>query len=221
MSNGFKKGIDRQAWVSTYPAPNAHAAGGSLASDLRNDVSRNPFIYQLSSATVLNRYHITQKGWNFVQSPALGGTFGAGAGAVFAPSCALMGTLAAGCTPTSVILATALPAAVGANMLANRGGGTYGFKIRIKGNRAGGSGLTEERWISGNTLGTTPTITLDSALNFTPGSGDGYEILSGRVFMLSAGTMAAGTFKSFEVACNYLAGTLSIVNLPATVSTED
>jgi hypothetical protein len=220
MANNFKKGIDRQTWVQTYPAPNAHAAGMGIASDLRNDVSRNPFIYQLVSATVLNRYHVFQKAWNFVQSPALGGTFGAGAGAVFAPSCGLMGTIAAGASTTSVILSTVLPAAVGVNMLANRGGGTYGFKIRIKGNSAGGSGKTEERWIIGNTGGTTPTIYVDSAFTFTPASGDGYEILSGKVFMLSSGTMASGTWKSLEVASNYLAATLSITNLPATVSTD-
>lgn len=220
MANIFRKGIDIQSWRQVAPAPNAHAAGGSLCSDLRNDLSRNPFIYQLASATVLNRYHIFQKGWNFIQSPALGGTFGAGAGCVFAPSCAVMGTLAAGATTTSVVLSTALPAAVGVNMLANRGGGTHGFKIRIKGNRAGGSGLTEERWIVGNTGGTTPTIILDSALTFTPGSGDGYEIIAGRVFMLSAAAMASGTFKSFEVSCNYLASALSITNLPASVTTD-
>jgi hypothetical protein len=220
MGNLFKKGLDRQSWIQTYPTPNAHAAGGSLAGDLRNDASRNPFVYQLASVAILNRYHIFQKAWNFVQSPALGGTFGAGAGAVFAPSCGLMGTIAAGATTTSVVLSTALPAAVGTNMLANRGGGVYGYKIRIKGNSAGGSGKIEERWIIGNTLGTTPIIYVDAAFTFTPASGDGYEILSGKLFMLSAGTMASGTWRSFETASNYLATALSITNLPATVSTD-
>ena len=131
MANIFKKGLDRQTWVQTYPSPSAHAAGMGLASDLRNDASRNPFLYQLASATVLNRYHILQKAWNFVQSPALGGTFGAGAGATFAPSCGLMGSIGAGCSTTKIVTTTAITS-VGANMLANRGGGTYGFRVRIK-----------------------------------------------------------------------------------------
>ena len=178
-------------WRYVAASPNAHAAGGSICTDLRNTVVRHPFVFQLVSATVLNRYNIVTKGWQLVTSPALTGTFGAGAGCVFAPSLGLVGSIGAGCTTTSIVTTTVMKA-VGANMLGNRGGsGDYGFKIRIKGNAAGSSGKIEERWIVGNTLGTTPTITLDSALSFTPAKGDTYEILAGKVFMLSAGVLAA------------------------------
>jgi len=218
MANTFKKVIDRQMWVQVAPTPNATAAATCLCSDLRSDVSRNPFVYQLTSATVLNRFNIVSKSWNFVQSPALAGTFGAGAAMVFAPSQGLKGVIAAGATTTSIVVSTAFPTAVGLNMLANRGGsGEFGFKIRIIGKAAG---KVEERYIVGNTLGTTPTITLDNPLTFTPATGDGYEILSGRVFMLSAGVMAANAWRSFEVASNTLSTGLSIVNLPATVGTD-
>lgn len=219
MANNFKKVIDRQMWAQVAPAPNAHAAGGSIGSDMRNDASRYPFIFELVSATVLNRFNIITKAWNFVVSPALGGTFGAGAGCVFAPSLSLVGSIGAGCTTTSIVTSTA-QTAVGVNMLANRGGsGDYGFRVRIIGNSAGGSGKVEERWISGNTGGTTPTLTLESALTFTPATGDTYEILGGRLFMLSAGVQSATSFRSFEVAANTLTS-LSVTNLPATVSTE-
>lgn len=219
MANNFKKVIDRQMWVQVAPTPNAHAAGSGIASDLRNDVSRNPFVYQLYSATGLNRLNIITKGWNPMASPGLGGTFGAGAGAVFAPSHGLNGSIGAGCTTSSIVTTTAMTA-VGVNMLANRGGsGEYGFKIRIYGSSAGGSGKTEERWIVGNTGGTTPTILLDTPLSFTPQSGDTYEILSGRLFMLSAGALAATIFRSFEVATNTVAS-LANTNLPATIATD-
>jgi hypothetical protein len=218
MANNFKKVIDRQMWVQVAPAPNAHAAGGGMACDLRNDLSRNPFVYQLVSAAALNRYNIVQKGWDLVANPGLGGTFAAGAGCVFAPSLGLTGSIGAGCTTTSIVTTTAMTA-VGVNMLANRGGsGEYGFKIRIIGNSAGSSGKIEERWIVSNTGGTTPTLTLDNALTFTPASGDTYEILAGRIFMLSAGALAATIFRSFEVASNTLAS-LSNTNLPATIDT--
>jgi hypothetical protein len=218
MANTFKKVIDRQMWVQVSPTPNATAAATCLCSDLRSDVSRNPFVYQLTSATVLNRFNIVSKSWNFVQSPALAGTFGAGAAMVFAPSQGLKGVIAAGATITSIVVSTAFPTAVGLNMLANRGGsGEFGFKIRIIGKAAG---KVEERYIVGNTLGTTPTITFDNPLTFTPATGDGYEILSGRVFMLSAGVMAANAWRSIEVATNTLSTGLSIVNLPATVGTD-
>jgi hypothetical protein len=217
MANTFKKVIDRQMWAQVAPTPNAHVAGMAMCADMRNTVDRNPFTYQLASATVLNRYNIITKAWNLIGTPALAGTFGAGTAMVFAPSLGLRGTLAAGATTTSVIISTAFPTAVGVNMLASRGGsGDYGFKIRIIG---AASGKTEERWIVGNTGGTTPTITLSAALTFTPAVGDTYEILSGRVFMLNAGTLAAGSWRSFETATNFFA-TATQTNLPATVSTD-
>ena len=181
MANNFKRVIDRMAWVQTAPSPNAHAAGGGIATDLRNDLSRNPFVYQLVSNTVLNRYNAVTKGWNFVVSPALAGTFGAGAGAVFAPSHGLTGAIAAGASTTSIPTSTTITA-VAPNMFANRGGsGDFGFRVRITGSASGSSGKVEERWIIGNTGGTTPTLLLDAALSFTPVAGDVYEILGGRV----------------------------------------
>jgi hypothetical protein len=218
MANNFKKVIDRNMWVSVAPAPNAHAAAVCVASDLRNDVSRNPFVYQLVSNTLLNRYNIVTKAWNFVQSPALAGTFGAGAAMAFAPSFGAVGTIAAGATTTSFTLSTALPTGVGLNMLANRGGsGEFGFKIRIIDTTAG---KTEERYIVGNSAGTTPTITVDTAFTFTPASGARYELLAGRVFMLGAGTVASNIWRSFEVATNTLSTGLSTTNLPATIATD-
>lgn len=220
MTNNFKKIIDRQMWVQTAPTSNAHSAGMGLACDMRNDMSRNPVAYQLTSATVLNRYNFVTKSWDFLGSPALGGTFGAGAGCVFAPSFSLVGTLAAGATLDSIVIGTPFPTAVGANMLSNRGGsGEFGFRVRIIGNAAGSSGLIEERWIIANSEGTTPTIVLSNALSFTPVAGDGYEIISGKLYMLSAGVQSATSFKSLEVASNTLAS-LSQTNLPSTVSTD-
>lgn len=219
MSNNFKQVIDRQMWVQVAPTPNAHAAGVSVASDLRNDTSRNPFVYELVSTSILNRFNIKTKAWALGLNPGLGGTFGAGAGCVFAPSMGLLGTISTGCTTTSITTSTTLTS-IGANMLANRGGsGDFGFKMRIIGNHAGGSGKVEERWIIGNTGGTTPTFTLDIPLTFTPASGDTYEILAGRIFMFSAGALAATIFRSFEISTNTLTS-LTNTNLPATIATD-
>jgi hypothetical protein len=86
------------------------------------------------------------------------------------------------------------------------------------GNTAGGSGLTEERLIVANTGGTTPTLILDSALSFVPANGSTYEILSGRVYLLSASTAASGIWKAYDIATNsYL--TLGYLNLP-TIGTD-
>jgi hypothetical protein len=216
MANNFKKVIDRPMWVPIAPAPNAHAAGGSMCSDLRSDISRNPFVYDLVATAVLNRFNIVTKSSGLAVNPGLGGTFGVGAACTFAPSQGLKGTITAGATTTSIPTSTVITA-VGANMLANRGGsGDYGFKIRIIG-RA--TGKVEERYIVANTGGTTPTFRLDNALTFTPASGDLYEILAGRVFMLSAAAIVATSFRSFEIATNTLAnGGTAGLPTPATDS---
>lgn len=219
MANNFKKVIDRQMWVQVTPAPNAHAVGISLASDLRNDLSRNPFIYQFASNVALNRFNGITKGWQYLGTPVMSGTFGAGAGCVFAPSFSLVGAVAAGST-TSLVTTSTVITAVAPNMFANRGGsGEYGFRVRITGSSAGGSGKIEERWIVGNTGGTTPTLRLDTPLTFTPAAGDVYELLGGKVYLLSANTLAAGIFKSYEVSTNTFAS-LTQTNLPATIATE-
>jgi len=218
MANVFKKVIDRMMWDQVAPSPNAHAAAAGLAVDMRSDVSRNPFVYQLVNATVLNRVNIVTKAWNFVQSPALAGTFAAGAAQAFVPSFGAVGTIAAGATTKKVTLSTALPTAVGLNMLANRGGsGDYGFKLRIIDTTAG---KTEERYIVGNSAGTAPAIDLLSDFSFTPATGARYELLAGRVFMLGAGTTAANIWRSLEIATNTLSTGLSTTNLPATIATD-
>lgn len=218
MANAYKKVLDRQQWVQVAPAPNVHAAGGSLASDLRNDCSRNPFVFYLTSAAILNRFNIVQKAWNFCVNPGIS-AFGAGSGIVFAPSLGLNGSIGAGCSTTKIVTKTNMTA-VGVNMLANRGGsGDFGFKVRIIGNATGSSGKVEERWIIGNTGGATPTLLLDTALSFTPADNDTYEILSGRVFMLGSGALAATSWRSFEVATNTLAS-LSNTNLAATIAND-
>ena len=199
----------------------ATAAGATFAWDHRNDATKHPTAYFLRSATAMDAFNPVMGYGDFIPlaSPALTGTFGAGATAVFHPSQGPRGTVAAGATTTSITLTTALPSAVGINQLANRGDGV-GFIIRISTNTAGASGTTEERTIVANTGGTTPTITVTPALTQAPASGATYEILSGRVYLLSAGTTAAGVWKHYDVATNSISGNLATTNLPTTIGTD-
>ena len=215
----FKDIIDIPLWRMESPVLATSGAGMALANDMRNDSSRHPYIYLLRSATALDFFDPTTGDWGALASPALAGVFGAGACAVFHPSQGPRGTIAAGASTTRITLTTALPAAVGVNQLANRGDGV-GFRVRIIDNVAGGSGKTEEKLVIANTSGTTPALTLDSALSFTPSTAATYEFLSGRVFLLSSGLLAAGAFKYYDVLTNSYSGSLSITNLPATMSTD-
>jgi hypothetical protein len=211
---GFKDIIDLPQWRPCAIAPTAPAAGSCMAADVRNDSTCDPFIYYLNSTVNLYAYSPAADAWLPKASPGLA-TF-TGAACVFHPSAGPRGTLAAGSSTTKVVISTALPASVAINQLANNGGSLRGFRIRIIGNASGSSsGKAEERTIIANTAGTTPTLTLDSALSFSPASGDAYEILSGRLFMYGGGT-TAGCWKYYDCATNSFSASLAS---PATGST--
>lgn len=215
----FKDYFDLPMWRPEAPPLAAIGAGMSVAWDHRNNSNGSPLIYMLRSNTALDVFNPLRGDWQALASPALAGTFGAGAFALFHPSQGPRGTLAAGSTTSSVVLSTALPAAVGQNQLANRGDGV-GYRIRIIGSAAGSSGKVEERTIVANTGGTAPTIYLDTPLSFTPASGDSYELRSGRIFLLGASTLAAGIWKFYDIATNSYSGNLSTTNLPGTIGTD-
>ena len=215
----FKDYYDLPTWRPETPPLAAGAAGMSFAWDHRNSTNGSPHLYFLRSATALDCYDPVSGEWIALLSPALAGTFGAGASAVFHSGVGPSGTIAAGATTSSVMLTTALPSAVGTNQLANRGDAT-GFRIRIIGSASGSSGKVEERTIVANSSGTTPTLWLDSPLTFTPIAGDSYEIRSGRVYLLGAGTTAAGIWKFYDIATNSISANLATTNLPATISTD-
>ena len=214
---GFKNIIDLPTWRPNSPAPVATAAGGCCAYDKRNSERNAPLNYYLSSATGLHAYLPHNDEWMSLASPALTATFGAGSNCVFHPTAGPRGTIATGGTTTQFTLTTALPAAVAVNQLANRGDGE-GFWIRVINNASGSAGRTEARKIIANTAGTTPTITVDSAFTSAPILGDAYEIRSGRLFMLSGGVTAAGSWKFYDCATNSFSINLATTNLPATIA---
>lgn len=188
-------------------------AGSWIAQDQRNNNYNNPIQYFLSTVAILYGYNMKKDAWaQFQSAMAMGGTFGAGATAVFSPTLSPSGTLAAGGSTTKIILTTALPASVGVNQIANRGDG-LGFIVRVVGKT---SGLTEERRVIANTSGTTPTIILDAPLSFTPASGDTYEFLSGSVLFLNTGALAAAQWRRLDLLTNSLSS-LVTTNLIATV----
>jgi hypothetical protein len=227
-----KAGIDIWTWRSMNP-PVLHGSSVGTSGfegcyDMRNDASRDPYYYFTTSAAItpgtdagLVRYNPILDGFDSIQT---GGIFPISAVAGFGnrtsgflahqPTRGPRGTLAAGGTASVVILTTALPTAVGVNQLANKGDGV-GYKIRIIGNHAGGAGKTEEAYIIANTGGTTPTITLDRTLSFTPASGDAYEFLSGRVYNINS---TAASSRSYDILTGTIAA-IATVNAP-TLTTD-
>jgi hypothetical protein len=219
----FKDKIDLPEWRPLAIAPTTSAVGECLAFDLRNNNEADPWIYQQAGTTTIERYHKANDEWmTSAAFTAVGVTPAAGSGMIFVPSHGPAGAVGGTPTTTSFTLA-ALPnsASVAANALANRGDGV-GFRIRVINNKATtGAGLTEERTIIANTSGATPVVVLDSPLSGIPSaSGDTYEILSGRVYILSSGTTAAGYWKAWDVATQTISGNLNTTNLSATIGTD-
>lgn len=119
---GFKALFDLPMWRPEAPALGVSAAGVSMAWDHRNNANGCPYIYLLRSAAAMEAYDPLSGEWMSLLNPALAGTFGAGACAVFHPSQGPRGVLAAGVwkyydiatNSMSVSLATAnLPATIG------------------------------------------------------------------------------------------------------------
>ena len=214
----FKAGLDLPYWRPLSNSPAAVTTGSCLCTDLRNIEDRIPIVWYLNSVSSFNAYYVKNDAWVTLTSPALTPALNSGGFAIFSPSAGPRGTITTGATTTSVVLSTALPASVGVNQLANRGDG-QGYKLRIVDNGSGGSGKIAEVYITGNTSGTTPAIYWIGAIGFTPVTGSAYEFLSGRVFLLTSGVLAAGSLKSYDLATNSYSASLSITNLPATMTT--
>jgi hypothetical protein len=213
----FKDCLDLPEWQPLSPAPANATAGAALICDLRNDMSRDPNIYFLSIATSFNKYSTRNDEWLTLTSPALAGTFGAGAGAVFVP-CGGPTGYGSGVSTTQiqVLSNTLFPAPIGFNQLLNLGDNESGCRIRIIGS---GAGKVEERTIIQNTEGRNPLITFTPALTFTPSGNDKFELLSGRVLLFSAAALTAGIAKNYDVATQAVTN-INTTNLIATLGTQ-
>lgn len=226
----FKDVLDLPEWQPLTPALGATAAGTGIAYDMRNDYKVcDPYIFMMRALTGFERYNRFNDAWlEMTAFTAVGGAIGAGSHCVFVPSHGCSGTIGGTPTTTSFTLAT-LPNSASAliNQFVNRGAGLVtdtsvarGFKIRVIGSGTGSSGKVEERFIISNTAGTTPVVTLDTALTFTPLTTDRYELLAGRIYILGSGTTAAGFWKAMDRATKTISGNLSVTNLAATIGTD-
>ncbi len=206
--DAIKIGIDFPRWQQMAPIT-IHAAGTSLCTDKRNDATALPILFHLVSATVFNYFSPYSNGYAFSMSPGLS-AFGAGSATIFCPSMGPRGSIGAGCSTTKLVTTTVITS-VPSNAWALTD--SFGLRIRVVGLT---SGIIEERYVIGNTSGTTPSVYLNQPLSFTPAVGDLYELLSGRVYML--GTTAGATqFRYYDLA------TLAMVsagNTTLTIATD-
>lgn len=203
-TNGNRPILDLKKWEFCTPAPQATAAAHFIVS------SRHYRQQQLlvTSATSAQLYNPNEDAWIQVPSPALAGTFGAGA----------CGTAAAWSTGATAGVATLTATAgttttITTNQTLARD--LRGYSVQF----IGGTNAGKVKEIASNTIGTNSVITFTSAEGVAFDNTSTYRLLTPNFFVVSAGTLAAGAFKRYDFATNTWV-TLSITGLPATIATD-
>jgi hypothetical protein len=202
-TNGNRKILDTKRWEFMTPAPVATGAGMFTVSSRHY---RQQQLY-VTSNTVAYLYSPLEDAYTQVPSPALAGTFGAGAcgvaSAVSTGSTAAVASLTATGGTTSTIIT---------NQTLARD--LRGFSVHILSGPNAGATLA----ISSNTIGANAVITVPTQGSaFTTSTV--YRLMTPRFYVLGAGTLAAGSFKAYDFATNTWVS-LSNTGLPATIATD-
>ena len=203
-TNGNRKLLDLKRWEFVTIAPQATAAAHFIIS------SRHYRQKQLlvSSNTVAQLYNPNEDGFVAVPSPALAGTFGAGA-------CGVAGSFSTGTT-------------VGASSLTATAGTVNGITTNqtlvrdLRGYSVffvGGTNAGKLKTIASNTIGANATVTFTDAEAVAFDNTSQYRLKTPVFFVVGAGTLAAGSFKKYCFATNTWT-TLSQTGLPASLGTD-
>lgn len=200
---GTRKILDLKRWEFATPAPAATAAGAFIASSRH---FRQQQLYVVSS-TLAYLYLPEEDGFVQVPSPALAGTFGAGACGVateWSSGSAVAESLTAtGGTTTTLVTNQTLARDL------------RGYSVQI----LTGPNAGETKVIASNTIGANATITFTAASGSAFTSANTYRLMTPTWCVLGAGTLAAGSFRKYDFATNTWT-TLAITGLPATIGTD-
>lgn len=197
--------LHRKEWQTMTPAPTTTAAGAFVVS---GGVGNRRYSLYMVSATVHYLYDHFADDWLPIASGAFGGTFGAGACGTHLPWSTTY-TATGGSTTTLTVNAATH----------NINGNVVGDEIEFLSGTAGNIG--QRRTITAiETNGGTGTITI--TFNAAPSSvanNDTFRISSGSFFVLSAGTLAATSFRRYDIATGAWSS-LTNTGLPASWGTD-
>jgi hypothetical protein len=204
-TNGNRKILDIKRWEFLTPSPNSTAAATFIVSSRHH---RQQQLHVLSN-TAANLYNPSEDGWIALPSPALAGTFGAGA-------CGVAGSFSTGTT-------------VGASSLTATAGNTTSITTNQNLQRelrgylvyfVGGTNAGRTKTIASNTIGANSVITFSGAAEAVAFDATSqYRIKAPVFYVLGAGTLAAGSFRKYDFGTNTWT-TLAITGLPASIGTD-
>jgi hypothetical protein len=204
-TNGNRRLLDLKRAEFCTPLPAATAAAQFIVSS--RHFRQQQLLVQSNTAALL--YNPFEDGWINLPSPALAGTFGAGA-------CGVAGAFSTGATAAvSSLTATAgTTTAITTNQNLQRN--LSGYSVLF----VGGTNAGKLKTIASNTIGASAVITFEGAAEATAFDATSqYRIKAPVFFVLGAGTLAAGSFRRYDFPSNTWV-TLSITGLPATVGTD-
>lgn len=204
-TNGNRKILDLKRWEYCTPAPFSTGAANFVAS------SRHYRQQQLlvQSNTSAHLYNPNEDGWVTLPSPALAGTFGAGASGV---ACSFStGTTVAASSLTATAGTTT---SITTNQTLTRD--LRGYSVYF----IGGTNAGKLKTIASNTIGASAVITFSGAAEAVAFDATSqYRIKAPVFFVVGAGTLAAGSFRKYDFATNTWT-TLAITGLPASLGTD-
>lgn len=199
-TNNNKRILHRKEWQFMTPAPVNSSAGSFIIKDPLWIKRTTLFV---SSATAQYLYWVDEDGWMQVPNMAIAGTFGAGACWAWSQ---WSNTLTAnGWTTSTLTTATGINNAGGGNVIRFITGSQAGKEVTCTGTKV-------VHWGT-NTMSFTPT--LSGAIS----NGDTFVVQTGRYFVMGAGTVASGIFKSIDP-ITWVITTLQHTWLPATWGTD-
>lgn len=202
-TNGNRQILDLKRWEFCTPAVAATAAGAFVVSS-RHFRQQQMYVRSSTDATM---YNPSEDAWVTLPSPALAGTFGAGAS----------GTAGAWSTGSTVGVASLTATAGTTSTITtnqNFQRDLRGYKVHILAGPNNGVVLD----IVSNTTGASSIITVATQASAFSASTI-YRLLTPRFYVVSAGTLAAGSFRVYDYATNTWT-TLSQTGLPATLGTD-
>lgn len=198
--------LHRKEWQMMTPAPTASVAASFMLAAGSGNQNKALLVI---SATVQYLYDHAQDGFMQITSGALAGTFGAGACGAYSPW-SITYTANGGSTTTATV------AAATHNINAYVEGETIEFIASGTNN-----GLRRKITNVRNNAGAgTITLTFDRAVNTAVLNTHTFRISSGRFYVMSAGTTAAGSWKTFDLGTMAWQANLSITGFPATWATD-
>lgn len=207
ITNKVKPIFHQKSW-ETLPGfiQSASNAGGFFASYSDPTYFPENIAVFVNSTTNALFYDAATSSTYTLPSPALGGTFGAGACGEIIPyglPGGVMELTATAGTTTSITTSLNLQKQL------------TGKKIRI----TAGPNAGNEYTISHNTTGTNSVITISTTVGTAFSASTKFILMTGSAFVFNAGTLSATSFKVFDFATNTWTS-LSITGLPASWGTD-